>query len=188
VTLWLVRHAQPLVEPGLCYGSLDLDVDAQATQNSARELAEVLPQRLAVRTSPLQRCKLLADSLQGLRPDLTVDVDARLAELNFGCHEGQRWDEIDPRAMQAWTDNFWYGRFGGAQSVSELMQRVAAAWDDAVSQGQQVVWITHAGVICAASLLTRGVRRVDNAADWPTTPVRFGQWLRLPLQPVADLP
>jgi len=187
VTLWLVRHAQPLVAPGVCYGALDVAADAQATQRIAQELAETLPTGLAVQTSPLQRCKLLAQALQGLRPDLILNVDARLVEMNFGCHEGQRWDQISRAALDAWTADFWQHRFGGAQSVSELMQRVAAAWDDAVLRGQPCVWITHAGVIRAASLLAQGLRRVDDASCWPNTTLRFGYCVCLPLAaPVAE--
>lgn len=185
MTLWLVRHAQPLVAPGVCYGALDVAADGVATLQAAGALANELPHGLCVHTSPLQRCKLLAQTLQGLRPDLTVAEDARLAELDFGCHEGQHWDQIERSALDAWTADFWQHRFGGAQSVSELMQRVASAWDAAVERRQACVWVTHAGVIRAATLLAQGVRRVDDAARWPKVGVAFGQCQLLPLQPVA---
>lgn len=186
--LWLVRHAQPLVASGVCYGALDLAADGAATRQAARELASTLPRGLCVHTSPLQRCKRLAQSLQALRPDLTLNVEPRLAEMNFGCHEGQRWDQIERSALDAWTANFWQHRFGGAESVSELMQRVAGVWDAAVQRGQPCVWVTHAGVIRAATLLAQGVRRVDDAALWPNTTLAFGKCQLLPLQAAADAP
>ena len=35
--LWLVRHARPLVAPGICYGRLDMQADAQATADAAQD-------------------------------------------------------------------------------------------------------------------------------------------------------
>ena len=47
--LWLVRHAQPRIEAGVCYGQLDLAADAQATRPCAEALAQVLPPGIARR-------------------------------------------------------------------------------------------------------------------------------------------
>lgn len=179
MTLWLVRHGKPLVEPGVCYGALDVDVDAKSTQQAAQALDVILPRGMQVFSSPLQRCKRLATDLQSLRSDLSCDVDARLAEMNFGRHEGCRWDSIAQAAYDDWTADFWNHRFGGIESVAELMGRVGLAWDEVLQSGQDTVWITHAGVIRAASLLARGVRRIDKAAHWPDVAPDFGQWLTL---------
>lgn len=174
--LWLVRHAQPCIAPGVCYGMTDVAAAAPSTQDAAVALAQVLPQGARMLCSPLQRCELLAQALQGLRPDLTYTLDPRLAEMNFGCHEGQRWDSIDRAAFDAWTADFWHHRFGGVQSVAEFMAQVQGVWDEAMRTGTDQVWITHAGVIRAASLLALGVRRVDDAHAWPQTAPEFGHW------------
>jgi len=69
--LWLVRHARPLVAPGLCYGRLDMAADASASRSAATALAHALPAKVAgVWHSPLQRCELLALYRRALRPDL----------------------------------------------------------------------------------------------------------------------
>lgn len=174
--LWLVRHAQPLIAPGLCYGALDVAADDQATQRVARALAARLPQRLQLISSPLQRCELLTQYLRGLRPDFAYKMDARLAEMDFGCWEGQRWDGIPPAAFECWTADFADHRFGGKESVSEFMQRVASAWDEAQRLGVETVWVTHGGVIRAATLLARGVRQVAQADQWPREAPGFGGW------------
>jgi alpha-ribazole phosphatase len=176
VDLYLVRHAQPLIASGVCYGALDVPADLAATRQAAGSLARTLPQSAQVMTSPLQRCKLLAHTLQGLRPDLIYKTDERLVEMNFGSHEGRRWDRIPQDAYDAWTASFWQHRFGGAECVAEVMARVADAWDEAAARGKPQVWVTHAGVIRAASLLAQGVRRVDQAQDWPQATPAFGQW------------
>ena len=82
--LWLVRHAQPLIAPGVCYGATDMAADEPATRQAAQALAQTLPPGLSLRVSPLQRCARLAQSLRELRPDLLARTDARLAEMNFG--------------------------------------------------------------------------------------------------------
>ena len=93
-TLWLLLHAPVLAAPGLCYGRTDLPADPAATRRAAETLAKQLPRRTVVRTSPLQRCELLALDLQARRPDLALKTDARLAEMDFGAWEGQPWGHI----------------------------------------------------------------------------------------------
>ena len=177
--LWLVRHAQPLIAPGVCYGATDVAADAQATLQAARALATVLPDRVPIIASPLQRCERLAHCLQGLRPDLAYRTDARLVEMDFGSWEGQRWDAIPQADFERWMAAFGGHRFGGVESVSEFMQRVAGAWDQTRREGLDAVWITHAGVIRAATLLAQGVRQVEQAAQWPREAPAFGQWREL---------
>ena len=172
--LWLARHAQPLIEHGICYGSTDVGADALATLSAAKALSLVLPLGLQMVSSPLQRCEQLTHVLRGLRPDLAYKTDARLAEMNFGCWEGQRWDAIPQADYERWTADFGGYRFGGVESVCEFMQRVAHIWDETQRAARETVWITHAGVIRAASLLAQGVRHVDQAAQWPVAAPAFG--------------
>ncbi|MDD5336448.1 MAG: histidine phosphatase family protein [Rhodoferax sp.] len=179
--LWLVRHAQPLIAAGVCYGSTDVAADAQATQQAALELAQILPPNLSMICSPLRRCQHLADCLQALRPDLLCATDARLAEMDFGCWEGQRWDAVPQADYARWLADFSRHRFGGRESVAELMQRVAGAWRDTQRMGVDAAWITHAGVIRAATLLASGVQQLERAAQWPREAPAFGGWCELPL-------
>lgn len=170
-----MRHAQPLVEAGVCYGATDLMADPQATQIAAQALAEALPHGLMLITSPLQRCELLAQVLCGLRPDLSYKADARLREMDFGQWEGVCWDAIPMSALSAWTNDFWQHRFGGAEAVADVMARVASLWDEAAQTGRDQVWITHAGVIRAVSLIAKGVRVITDAKQWPADAPDFGQ-------------
>lgn len=181
MNLWLVRHAQPLIAPGVCYGALDVPADEPATVRAAQALVDFLPHGCQLLSSPLQRCEQLAHVLRGLRPDLTHKTDARLAEMNFGQWEGQRWDAIDRRELDSWTDDFAHWRCGGGESVQGFMARVAAVWDETRASGQPTVWVTHAGVIRAATLLGQGVRHVQRADQWPGEAPGFGEWQVLPL-------
>lgn len=184
--LWLVRHAQPLVAPGICYGRLDLAADAAATADCARRLALALPAGIRVSTSPLQRCAQLAQALQALRPDLVCHTDTRLQEMDFGRWEGRAWQDIAPAELQAWTDDFPdYAVGGTGESVTAFMTRVGAAFDAlapaAETPANATLWITHAGVIRAAGLLAQNIRHIDDARQWPLQAPNYGQWQTLEL-------
>lgn len=178
--LWLVRHAQPLVAAGVCYGQLDVAANAGATADCARRLAGQLPAGLRIAVSSLQRCEQLATVLLGLRPDLTYKTDDRLREMNFGQWEGRAWQEIAPDELQAWTADFAaYAAGNNGESVAAFMARVSSAFDDI--SDPQTLWITHAGVIRAVHLLAQGVRYVRRADQWPPDAPDYGQWRTLEL-------
>ena len=195
--LWLVRHAQPLIEAGICYGRLDMAADVAGTAECARQLAAVLPAGIPVRTSPLQRCEHLAHALQALRPDLAYEIDARLAEMDFGCWEGREWNDIDRAELQAWTDDFaCYAAGQEGESVTGFMARVASVFDELGSgtltpalfrrerekeMESDVLWITHAGVIRSVRLIAQGLRTIEHAGQWPRDAANYGQWLMLDL-------
>jgi alpha-ribazole phosphatase len=177
MALWIVRHARPLIAAGICYGVLDVQADAAATELAARELADTLPAGLVLRVSPLMRCQQLARDLCLLRPDLQAHTDTRLREMDFGIWEGVAWNAMPQAALQAWTDDFGNHRFGGAESSNEVLMRVGHAWDE--DHGDHAtVWITHAGVARAARLLADGVRTLTRADEWPLEAPGYGQWLQ----------
>ena len=172
--LLLMRHAQPLVAAGVCYGATDMEADASATRDAAQRLALLPAPGAQLWCSPLRRCLQLAQALCALRPDLTLRQDARLAEMDFGQWEGWRWADIPRAEMDAWTARFWHLRFGGRESVAELMARVGAAWREARSSAAPVAWVTHAGVIRAACLCADGITELQDATQWPANAPGFG--------------
>jgi alpha-ribazole phosphatase len=133
-------------------------------------------------SSPLQRCEQLAQALCGERPDLTYTTDARLVEMNFGELEGVPWVDIPLAALDAWTADFGNHQFGGAESVNEVLLRVAGVWRETqvvTSAGRcTTIWITHAGVIRAHSLLVQGIETVQEASQWPVAAPAFGEFVR----------
>ena len=186
-TLWLARHAPVLAEGGLCYGATDLRADDIETRAAAEALAARLPRGLNVLTSPLQRCERLALALQGLRPDLVLQTDARLREMDFGSWEGRRWADIPRADFDRWLAGFAdTPPAAGAETVRALMERVGAAWDDWRASGADALWVTHAGVMRAALLLSRGVRVPGSAAGWPADALPFGG--RIGIEAKAGVP
>ena len=181
--LWLVRHAQPHIDKGICYGQLDIPADLQATKTCAKELFKVLPKGITVITSPLQRCELLALELIGLQPDLMVKNDPNLQEMGFGQWEGRAWADIDANELAAWTDDFAHYPAGSTgESVCQFMARVAAAFDE-LDATKDTLWVTHAGVIRAARLIASGVRQISRADEWPIDAPAYGQWCKLQIKP-----
>ena len=197
--LWLVRHAQPLVEPGVCYGATDIPADPQATALAAAELAATLPKGLLIQHSPLQRCEHLAQYLIALRPDLALKSMPDLQEMDFGAWEGQRWDDIPAAELQNWTYDFENYRCGSTgESTVQFVARVQKVLQSCLERDTHgipdspTVCITHAGVMRAALWLQqRGLATGQplylRAAEWPRHALGFGQvlmldWLR-PLQP-----
>lgn len=202
--LWLVRHAQPLIDAGICYGRLDMAADADATAECAARLAAQLPAGLRVVSSPLQRCEQLAHALHALRPDLAYKTDGQLQEMDFGQWEGCAWQDIPRAELEAWTSDFAQYKAGrDGESVTAFMARVGAAFDGLTPPSQtltpalspraraqdsgDVLWITHAGVIRAVELLTRGMRHIERADQWPVEAPKYGQWRTLTLHPGQKL-
>jgi alpha-ribazole phosphatase len=181
--LWLVRHAQPLVAPGTCYGALDMPADPGATLESARRLAQALPRGVGVRHSPLQRCEQLAQALQALRPDLASEPDERLVEMNFGTWEGQPWDAVARADIDAWTAHFAHYRPGGGDHLAGMLQRVASALHGTRPDGD-VLWISHAGVARCVQWLQSAPGRegaLPQASEWPLEAPAPGHWTCYPL-------
>jgi len=80
--LWIVRHAMPLIASGVCYGSTDLAAATHQTLLAASALAQTLPSQCNVLGSPLQRCIQLTQALSVLRPDLKLQNESRLREMD----------------------------------------------------------------------------------------------------------
>lgn len=185
IDLWLVRHARPLIEPGICYGRLDMPADAAHTRESAARLAQALAgNQPQVWCSPMRRARQLADALVAALPGVTYQVDEALAEMDFGTWEGQPWDQIGQPSMDQWTSRFMDHAPGGGETVAQLLTRVRQALEACHRHAQQhghspVVWITHAGVIRALDVLLHhpDPNRLT-AADWPRHGPGFGEWVQ----------
>ena len=188
-TLWLVRHARPLIDTDRCYGRLDVAADAKATGEAAQALRTALHAALQadlcdvhLSYSPLQRCEQLAHDLKALEANFTITPDTRLLEMDFGEWEGQRWDDIGEAAVSAWAQNLTSHAPGNGESLAQMLHRVNAALQEARSRPQsQQVWITHAGVArCVQWLLQHG-ETLPQSEEWALPAPAYGQWLKLNL-------
>ena len=167
----LVRHTRPAVPTGVCYGITDLDL-APTFDDEAAAIVATLPRADRLVSSPLQRCRRLAERIGAARGLLPV-FDDRLREFDFGTWEGVRWESIPRMELDAWAADFFHARPHGGESVQMLHERAAAAIADYRRSGGSHVVVTHAGVIKAA------LARSGHCDGWKAT-VEFGAWVRLP--------
>lgn len=138
--LHLIRHPKPQVELGICYGQLDIPAKIE-TADLARLRAE-LPPGLPVWSSPLLRCRQLAEQLHS-----QPVIDERLSEINFGDWEGRRWDDIPRHEIDAWAADVVNYAPPGGESPRQLQARARQAI--AGIDAPEAVIVTHAGVIRA---------------------------------------
>ncbi|WP_187395078.1 histidine phosphatase family protein [Pigmentiphaga aceris] len=155
-TLWLVRHPQPLIASGICYGQSDLDVDADALRALVARLHVRVPAGLAVTSSPLLRCRVLAQAIADSRHAAPPVFDPRWAEMHFGEWEMCAWNAISRPAIDAWAADFLDYLPPGGESVRQVAARVRAAFEDWRTHGaQDALIVTHAGPM---QLLMRELR------------------------------
>lgn len=144
--LFLIRHPQPDVAAGICYGQTDLALPKHQHHQLgiiAQTLQQQLPSEFVVYTSPLQRCRLLAEQLHA-----SPLVDDRLKEMHFGEWEMQAWDALPRDQLDAWAQDPLHYVVPGGESVAQLHARVV----DFVAEHQtrnthSLILVTHAGVM-----------------------------------------
>ena len=178
--IWLIRHAKPLVEKGLCYGRLDVRADQSLTELASDNLMNAFPDCSEVKvlmTSPRQRTKQLA-SLLAKRLNISLLEEKLLAEMDFGEWEGRLWEDIPKSAIDLWTEDFNNYPFGGGESTGQLLNRVWLLMENAKRRHEDQIWVTHAGVIKAVQfLMNNGEPYIKSAADWPLETTNFGDWV-----------
>lgn len=155
-TLWLVRHPQPVVATGICYGQTDLEVEPEALRALIARLHVRVPAGLPVMSSPLRRCRVVAEAIAASRHADEPVFDARWAEMHFGEWEMCAWNAIARPAIDAWAADFLDYLPPGGESVRQVAARVREAfdaWRDAGAPDALVV--THAGPM---QLLMRELR------------------------------
>jgi alpha-ribazole phosphatase len=142
--LYLIRHTKVAVAPGICYGQSDVPL-AEGWENVARDIARQLEhlKEPVVYTSPLSRCRLLAEKLSpGFKED------DRLLELNFGAWELKAWNNIIGPCAEQWMNDFVNTRCPGGESYSDLSKRVQSFLADLMhSSLKESIVVSHGGVI-----------------------------------------
>lgn len=143
--LYLIRHPQPAVASGTCYGRTDLGLQDDPAL-LAEHLRLLLPADVPFFSSPLTRCRLLAERLHP-----APRFDARIREIDFGDWEMQAWDSLDRGLLDAWAADPFHFVPPGGEAVASLRRRVA---DFLSGLPDESVLVAHAGVmkVCAAEL------------------------------------
>lgn len=140
--VYLVRHTETICEKGICYGQANVDVK-EPYLAIFQEIKAQLPTDTIVYSSPLKRCKKLAEYVSK-----DIIYDARLMEMNFGNWELQDWNDIPKDEIQPWMDNFVTVRVPNGESFEDLHERVGKFYSELLEKNEdKIIVICHAGSI-----------------------------------------
>ena len=159
--IYLIRHPQPDIAPGICYGASDLPpVQEHLEQVAEFVQTELDLTKLVIYSSPLQRCRQLVEHL-----DLKHCIASDFSEMGFGEWEGTAWDDIPKDEVNAWREDFMHYAEHGGESVHGFHQRVTQSLEQhLLPVGRDCAVFCHAGVIrsilahCGAVAIDQGQR------------------------------
>jgi alpha-ribazole phosphatase len=144
MSIYLIRHTTPLIEKGICYGQLDLDV-TDSFEEEAVQIQNALPSAIEqVYSSPLIRCQKLAGFLF---PEHNISFEPDLMELACGEWEGIHWDAIPPEVIDPWMKDFVNVGIPGGESYVQMHKRVTGCFSRIIESSKPVAIVTHGGVI-----------------------------------------
>ena len=161
--IYLLRHTKPFVEKHICYGQTDLDLDPTTKDNDISEalnrVAEIDFSK--VYSSPLKRCRLLADIICKDRGIVDPILDNRLLETNFGDWEMKPWDDIfESQEGKVWFENYLELKVPNGESFSDLVER-ARCFFSSIDESENILIVTHDGFI-RATLVYFGEMKKQN--------------------------
>ncbi|WP_299157556.1 alpha-ribazole phosphatase [uncultured Tenacibaculum sp.] len=141
----LIRHTTPNIAKGICYGQADIPL----ADTFAEEIIPILKinelnsSNTIYYSSPLQRCKLLAQKLSD-----TINFDNRLKELDFGDWELKKWNDINKNELDIWMNDFVNVSTTNGESYLDLHNRTVVFLNEIkLLEKEKAIIVTHAGVI-----------------------------------------
>lgn len=162
--LTLVRHTTPNIQPGVCYGQLDIGI-SDGFKKEAEQVANWTGPTELIITSPLRRASQLADYLSA-RHDCPVVTDARLMEIDFGDWEGCCWNDISRDQIDAWAANILQYAPPHGESSRQLLNRLESFITSLTALPQRkITVVAHAGSI-RALLSLLGRQPIQTTLNW----------------------
>ncbi|UUM29509.1 histidine phosphatase family protein [Vibrio japonicus] len=149
VNIYLLRHGKTVGEPAL-YGRTDIVVDDKVQCQICTQLLEKDWAIQKVVSSPLKRCRHLAERLVEARPELTLEICEDIKEMDFGDLDGMPFDTIGHRWQE--LEQFWQdpasNTLPNAESLKLFNSRVSVYWEQFVdSVAEDTLIICHGGTI-----------------------------------------
>lgn len=171
--IYLVRHTETMVPKGICYGQADVNIK-EPYLDIFQEIKEQLPSDAIVYSSPLMRCKKMADFFSE-----TIIFDIRLKEMNFGNWELLAWNDIPLEEINPWMDNFVTVRVPNGESFEDLYHRVGEFYSELLQkQEDKVVIFCHDGTI--RSILSH-YHKTNLKDSFSLYTIKYGEVIRLEL-------
>jgi broad specificity phosphatase PhoE len=145
----LMRHPHTVANQNLRFsGSQNLPLSELGKQQLPRAIAGLVAwEPSTIVSSPLQRCLAIAvPAAEQL--GLEVEVDPRIAEMDFGVIEGLTHEEILERGLcMPWGETASRWPVEQAESIEQFAERLVAAASDLEKRSGKTAVIAHGGVI-----------------------------------------
>ena len=161
--VYVIRHPKADIASGICYGQLDVGIEAgwqddlslildhPVFQSGSKSVVDI---RLI--SSPLKRCLQLTEALATKATNIKFETDARLMELDFGDWEGIAWDEINAEDLDHWSHDYQNVTVPNGESWQDLKTRCETFLADVSKSPSMTIIVTHAGVIRTLKYLRNG--------------------------------
>ena len=151
MALFVVRHPPVALEPGICYGSTDVPLKTSWEQDNLKIYQGVMQAKIrTICSSPLQRCALPAQTVANMSfPPLKLVQDERIQEMNHGAWEGQSYHDLllNNPDYRCWMNNWKTQPCPAGESLPQVMDRVSSFLQDWDFTNENVLLVTHAGII-----------------------------------------
>lgn len=169
--IYLIRHTETVVPKGICYGQADVDIKEPYLE-IFEDIKSQLPTDAIVYSSPLQRCKKMAEFFSN-----EIIFDNRLKEMNFGNWELQAWNDIPLEEINPWMDNFVEVRVPNGESFKDLYHRVGEFYSELLQKNDdKVVLFCHDGTI--RSILSR-YHKTQLKDSFSLYKIQYGEILKI---------
>jgi len=179
VIIDLLRHGEVEGAKWAFRGSTDvpLSTEGLAQMNAVGDALSGV-QFSSIATSPLQRCRLFAESLSDSH-GVQLDTLHEMREMDFGDWEGKGSQDIDERLLK----QFWSSPIGfcppGGDSFDDFSSRTVQGWDQWLSDadGEHRLLVAHGGVI---RVLLAHLLNMPLASIWRLH-LPYAAWARISL-------
>lgn len=170
--LYLLRHTKPNISKEICYGYSDIELHSDfysehlpnvLSKLSGIKLDGIKP--VSLYTSPLTRCKSLANEISKELNVTDIRTNDLLMEMNFGQWELMSWKDIyELPSSKKWFDNYLYEPCPDGEAFIDLERRAKAFLDTLNDVQEDIIAVTHAGFI-RAMMVVAGISSREKVFD-----------------------
>ena len=159
MNLFLLRHTRVNRMEGVCYGQSKVDL-ADTFEYELSDIMLSLKRKKFknIYSSPLLRCKILAEAI--VKDHSEITFDERLMELNFGKWEGLKWQEIEKtKEAKRWFEDYLNVACPEGESYQDLLNRCKSFISSLkeIQSNSNLLVVTHAGPIRAIYSIINGI-------------------------------
>lgn len=150
----LVRHTQPDIKKGVCYGKTDLELATNYREGFQKVLGKLkVPnqsfEEFEIFSSPLKRCAMLANYLSSEMNTGDVKKDDRLVEVDFGDWELMPWLDIEKKKkyFDNWCRDYVNQKPPDGESLLEVNRRFEEFYQEIIVTHQTIIRLFVAKIL-----------------------------------------